>query len=549
MTAPEPSADVRMLPGKLATRAMQTPDAICLIEAETEQSLTYAELYAEARRLAAELRGLGVAPGSAVATMLPHSLDTYRTWFACAALGALEVPIGTRYRGHRLAQIINDSAATVLVVERAFVDDIASLRYEGRLPALRTVVVRGGGEVSGLGDLTVLNFDELVAGGSAAPLSHDEDLLGVQASDLALVLYTSGTTGPSKGVLVPWGQVHATTLGLFPAGTFGPDKVIYGPFPPNHIGGRLFPCLGLEHGAPVVIRHTFSASAFWKDIEKYRCTTTALVSAMASILWSAPKADTDAENCLEDVVMVPLIPEWDRFQTRFGVRLCTDFNMTETSIPTHSGWDIRDWRSCGKVRPGYPYYELRVVDADDNPLGPGEVGELVCRTGAPWTMNAGYLGRPDETAAAWRNGWFHTGDAFRYDDEGYFYFVDRTKDAIRRRGENVSSFEVEREVLDHPDVLDCAAIGVPSEVSEEDIKVFVVKRSGSALTEAMVIEHVASKAANFMVPRYVEFLAELPVTEGTNKVRKAELRSLEARRAAESASTTTTGDAPGLEHS
>jgi carnitine-CoA ligase len=169
---------------------------------------------------------------------------------------------------------------------------------------------------------------------------------------------------------------------------------------------------------------TFSASAYWADVGRYGCTTTALVSAMVSILLSAPERAGDDENPLQDVLMNPLTPESETFATRFGVRVCTDYNMTETSIPLHSGWDISDWRSCGKVRPGPPGYEVRLVDERDIPVAEGEVGELVCRTEDRWAMNAGYLGRPEETATAWRNGWFHTGDAFRVDG-GRYYFVDR----------------------------------------------------------------------------------------------------------------------------
>ncbi|MDF6046143.1 AMP-binding protein [Streptomyces sp. JH14] len=529
-----------MFPALLAERAQRAGSDICLIEAETDHSVTFHELNEDARRLAQGLRGLGVGAGDTVATMLPHSVDTYRIWFGLTHLAALEVPIGTKYRGRMLKHILQDSGARVLIVDEAHLAELAPVLGDGDLPTLATVIVRGAGTAEVPGGFDVRSLDDLRKAADVEPLPERE---AVAPHDLAMVLYTSGTTGPSKGVLIPWGQIHATTLGAFPDGTFEPGMVIYGPFPPNHVGGRLFPCLGILHGVPVVLRNTFSASAFWVDIQKYRCTTTALVSAMASILWNTPVNEHEADNPLHDVLMVPLIAEYDRFQQRFGVRVCTDYNMTETSIPLHSGWDFEDWRSCGRVRPGYPGYELRIVDADDNPLGPGEVGELVCRTDAPWTLNAGYLGRPDATAEAWRNGWFHTGDAFRYDEQGQFYFVDRTKDAIRRRGENVSSFEVEREVLDHPDVIDCAAIGVPSELSEEDIKVFVVKRPGSELTEALLAEHVREKAASFMVPQYIEFLDALPVTEATNKVKKSELRALEAQRREQASSLTASGSA------
>lgn len=510
-----------MLPRLLAGRARQTGDEVCLIEAETGRRTTYRELHSESLRLAAGLRRHGVGAGDTVATMLPHSVDTYRVWFGLGRLGALEVPIGTRYRGAMLAHIIRDSAAGVLIIDEQYVPQVRKVLEEYGLPGVKKVIVRGE-DAAGVSErVETLRMAEV-----ATDLPGDESGFSDPGPhDLALVLYTSGTTGPSKGVLVPWGQVHATVMGVFPEGTLEPGKVLYGPFPPNHIGGRLFAGMGIEFGIPSVIRDTFSASAFWTDVKRHGCTSTALVSAMVTILLNAPAREDDRENPLNDVLMTPLVAEYETFQNRFGVRACTDYNMTEISVPTHSGWVVEDWRSCGRVRPGSPGYELRVVDENDYPVRPGEVGELVCRTEEPWAMNAGYLGRPEQTAAAWRNGWFHTGDAFRVDEEGRYYFVDRMKDAIRRRGENVSSFEVEREVLDHPDVRECAAIGVPSELGEEDIKVFVVKRYGSALTGTGLIKYLRDRCAGFMVPEYVEFLDALPRTEATQKVKKADLRA------------------------
>lgn len=504
-----------MLPTVLGERAVNEPNGVCIIEAESDQTVTYAALDAEVRQLAAGIRTLGVRPSDTVATMLPHCIDTYRIWFALARLGALEVPIGRRYRGHMLTHILEDSGAAVLVVDHQYLEEVIQLRDDGDLTHLEHIVVRG--ETDRENVLRLVDLQDVSSDG--------DNLREPAAHDLALVLYTSGTTGPAKGVLVPWGQVDATVAGVFPEGTLRGGKVLYGPFPSNHIGGRLFPGMGIMYGVPAVIRDAFSASAYWSDVERFQCTSTALVSAMAAILAAAPVTPNDENNTLEDVLMNPVQADFKNFQHRFGVRICTDFNMTETSIPLHSGWQIDDWRSCGRVRPGPPGYQLRVVDEHDRPVPTGKVGELICRTDEPWTLTVGYFGRPTETAAAWRNGWFHTGDAFRVDEQGRYYFVDRLKDAIRRRGENISSFEVERELLDHPDVIDCAAIGVPSELGEEDIKVFVVARPGSRLTESVLIEYVRARAADFMVPRFVEFLNELPRTEATQKVKKAELRA------------------------
>ncbi|MBN9622255.1 MAG: AMP-binding protein, partial [Actinobacteria bacterium] len=419
--------------------------------------------------------------------------------------------------------------AKAIIIDADFLEVLRPVLENEPLPDLRWVVVRGAsGEVEALDPREVLTLEEVGRAGETAADGTDSDPWDRAPHELAMVLYTSGTTGPSKGVLVPWGQVGSVAAGVYPEGTHKAGDILYCPFPPNHIGGRLLPAVGIRHGLPVVIRETWSASAFWPEIHRHGCTTTAMVSAMANILWRSPASDTDADNPITNLLLLPVIDEYEQFEERFGLRICTTFNMTEISIATQSGWGIEDPRSCGKARLGPPGYQLRLVDEHDYPVEVGEVGELVVRTDVPWSLNAGYFGRPQQTAEAWRNGWFHTGDAFKCDEEGRYYFVDRMKDAIRRRGENVSSFEVEREVSDHPDVVECAAIGVPAAIGEEDIKVFVVTTPGSELTEAELIEHVGEKCAPFMVPSYVEFVDELPKTEATERVKKAELRTHEA---------------------
>jgi crotonobetaine/carnitine-CoA ligase len=234
-----------------------------------------------------------------------------------------------------------------------------------------------------------------------------------------------------------------------------------------------------------------------------------------------PPGDDDAGNPLRRAIMLPVLPNWREFQERFGVRVRTCYAMTEISPPFGTGWEIVDHRSCGVLRPGY---EVRLVDEHDAQVPPGSIGELVVRTAEPWTLCLGYHGRPDRTAEAWRNGWFHTGDAFRCDGDGNYFFVDRFKDSIRRRGENISSFEVEALVNAHPDVVESAAIAVPSEWGEDEVKVVVVADPASGLTPESLTEFLIATMPRFMVPRYLELVDALPKTEATLRVKKHELR-------------------------
>jgi crotonobetaine/carnitine-CoA ligase len=238
-----------------------------------------------------------------------------------------------------------------------------------------------------------------------------------------------------------------------------------------------------------------------------------------------PEQPDDADTPLRHVMMGPVVPEVDEFRRRFGVEVGTGYGMTEIgAVFASDGLQLANVQSCGKLREGWAGYEVRVVDEHDQPLGPNQVGELIVRTREPWVLNRGYYGMPEATAEAFRNAWFHTGDGFRYDDDGNFYFVDRIKDAIRRRGENISSFEVEALVNQHPDVVETAAVAVPSEYLEDEVKVCVVRREGVELTHGQLIEFLEPRMPRFMVPRYVEFVAELPKTEATMRTQKVKLR-------------------------
>ena len=246
------------------------------------------------------------------------------------------------------------------------------------------------------------------------------------------------------------------------------------------------------------------------------------MGSMTGFLMGEPERDDDREHTLRKALVIPLPVHLNEFRERFGVAVRTVYNQTEISSPIQSdGYETHDYRVAGRPRPGV---QCRIVDENDADVPPGEIGELVVRSDEPWSMMAGYLGMPEKTVEAWRNQWMHTGDAFRRDSDGNYYFLDRLKDTIRRRGENISSVELEGSVCEHPDVLECAAVGVPSEFDEEEVKIVVVPYEGRTIAPEELVEFLRVRVPRFMVPRYVELVAELPRTP-TQKIRKTQLRA------------------------
>jgi carnitine-CoA ligase len=505
-----------VLPHAIAESTARRPEAVAMVDVGGGQ-VTFAELHDLVRRWAAALARLGVTAGDTVLTMLPNSFEAYYAWLGTAWLRAIEVPLNTQYRGQMLAYVANHSEATVAVV---------SERYLGRLEPLagelvhlaRVVVPDASGPFPDL-PFEVLRGDALFAEEAAPDIGP-----GPEYYDISAMIYTSGTTGPSKGVLLPWAQMHHSVApSSWPADMLGPGRGFYSPWPAFHVAGKSMLYFSVERGGFLVLREAFSPGAFWSDITAFRCQAVILSGPMAAMLMAVPRAPGDRGTPLEGVGMYPVVPEVEAFKARFGVRVATTYGMTEIGAPLASGgWDLADSRSCGRRRPSY---EVRVVDDHDEPLPRGQVGELVVRTTEPWLLCAGYWKMAEQTAAAWRNGWFHTGDAFREDDDGNFYFVDRMKDAIRRRGENISSFEVEACINAHPAVAESAAVAVSSEFGEDDVKGVVVLRSGAQLEPADLIRWLIPRMPRFMIPRYLEFADALPKTEATLRTQKVKLRA------------------------
>jgi crotonobetaine/carnitine-CoA ligase len=508
----EPPPELRPLPLLLATRARETPDRVYLQEVDGGTS-TFAEAEAAMRRWAGLLRSCGVRDGDRVGVMLPVGQLAHVLWFACGWLKAWEVPINTAFKGPMLAHVLRDAAVSVLVVaERHLADALAVL---DQAPAVHTLVVPDLQGPTPACDRRVLGPDAI----KRAPAAR-EQVPAISATDVATVMYTSGTTGPSKGCVLPWGE-FAWGLDLFAPRKDGTD-CHYCPFPANHLSGKCPVYNMAAFGGRVVLRERYSTEAFWPDVTRHGCTTTLLLGGLATFLYKQPARETDAHNPLETVFMAPVLPEYQEFEARFGVRTIACYGMTEIAWPfLWADAPLPNARTCGRRRDGW---HVRIVDPDGRDVPVGDVGELWVRCDRPDSMMKEYLGRPEATAQAWASGWFHTGDAFRRDEQGLYYFVDRLKDALRRRGENISSFEVESYVKSHPAVLDCAVVAVPAESGEDEVKAVVVPKPGQAVDPAALLQFLLPQMPDFMIPRYVEVVEALPLT-ATSKVRKAELRA------------------------
>ncbi|GAA2223413.1 AMP-binding protein [Micromonospora olivasterospora] len=473
---------------------------------------TYADLWTSAAKLAGGLSSLGVAEGDHVLLMLDNSADYALAVIAVNFLGGVSVPVNTMHKGTILEHVIRDSGATKAIVEANHFDTFLVACAE----PMKTIVVRGDlGATPAIPATRLATFAEVAAAEAVVPLER-------KVWDTLLIGYTSGTTGSSKGVKLSNGYALTVSHPVELQKVTWSDPVFYVVCPMFHItglAGGLF--AAITAGGTTHIASRFSASTFAEDATRAGATATTLVGTMADFLLRQPPKPSDADCSLRSVAMIPVHPRVEEFADRFGVEVRTSFGSTESNaILTVDDREGIARRSCGKPRRGF---DVRIVDEHDMEVPPGTVGEVIARSDRPWLIGGEYLGNVEANARAWRNGWFHTGDLLKRDADGYHYFVDRTKDAIRRRGENISSVEVEREVLAHPEVEVCAAVAVDAEHMEQEVKIYVVRRAGSTLTEEVLVKFLIDRMPRYSVPRYVKFVEDLPRT-ATAKIRKDLLR-------------------------
>ena len=510
-TDPRVPARDRVVTRELMDRfERECPDKVYIEFGDNGEQWTYRDFRTMVIQTAIGLQQLGVAQGDHVLVWMPNSREHLRVFFAINYLGAVFVPINTAYKGAVLAHVIDNADARLAIVHA----DLAP-RLDGvPLASLKAAVVVGERRPCP-GLPTHFYADVLLPqSGTLAPLARP-----IEPWDSQSIIYTSGTTGPSKGVLSSYLHIYTNAGPETWTCVTGEDRFLVN-MPLFHIGGMGVVFVMFVRGGSVSFIERFDTATFLETVRRTKTTATFLLGVMASFLEKLPERSDDADTPLRLVFMVPLAGDIAAFSKRFGCEVYTIFNMTEISTPIISEPNPLVRGTCGKQRAGV---DVRLVDGNDCEVPIGTVGEMLVRTDRPWGMNSGYYKNPSATAAAWRNGWFHTGDAFRKDAEGYYYFVDRIKDAIRRRGENISSFEVEADVLAHPAVREVAAIGVPNEMSEEDVLVVVAPVEGHLIDPAALLDFLRPRMAHFMIPRYVRVLPELPKT-ATSKVMKHELR-------------------------
>lgn len=501
----------------LADKAAKNGDRNFLTFTKDGRSFSYKDLESVTHRIANGLAARGLRHGAHVAVMMENSPEALFTYFALGKIGAVAVPINTNARGQQLAYFLQQSDSVALIADDKFVD-----RFEEHLPglpAIGQVVLKSAAPVAAtMGGKACSDFADLL-GAEPRPVAGK-----VTFSDLSYLLYTSGTTGPSKANM--FCHAHSVMYGMDVAHSFGygADDVIYVCLSMAHataLHHQIYCALMAD--AQVVLAERFSASNFWNDIRQYGVTSTVTMGAMANFLWNAPRTDLDAANKLRMVMMAPVPKFGTEFEDRFGVKIVSAYGLTDYASST--AFTLSDDRaklgSSGRPRRGM---QVAIVDDNDIPLPAGQVGEIVLRSDIPWHASLGYYKMPDATLSAWRNLWFHSGDRGYLDADGYLHFVDRKKDAIRRRGENISSFEIEQVIISHPAVQDVAAFPVASEASEDEVAVAVVAQPGMSVSAEEIVAFCTTRMAHFMVPRYVLLKDNLPRT-ANEKVQKFVLRT------------------------
>ncbi len=527
MWTPEFEKDQRTIGHLLYDRAGKYPDRI--FGHITGEQLSYGQLAERVNRVANALIDLGVRKGDNVTLMMSNCPEYIYTWFALAKIGAVEAVVNTAFKGETLEYFLNYGGSRVMVLDEDLVERVA--RVQASLKNLETLVVRklrsappptGANDSSGRmaqdTRFKAIPFESLLSASPAEPRVDRP-----RYTDPAAIMYTSGTTGASKGVVWSHNFCYVNAANYIRALRLTEEDRLFSCLPLFHMNAAflgVLPTLVLGTSCALVDR--FSVSSFWNDIRKHHATVFNFLGSMITLLWNQPEREDDARVPARIALGVPVPPDLEHpFEKRFGLKLVQAFGATETGLVATTPLDEETpIGSCGKPLPDC---EIRIVDDDDDEVGPGVRGEFVFRPRQPFTMMSGYYRKPEATVEVTRNLWYHYGDYGRKDEKGFLYFIDRKKDCMRRRGENVSALEVEVVVSRFPGVLESVASGVWSEMGEEDIKISIRLKDGAKVDPVDLLRFCEEGLPWFAVPRYVEFRDDFPRTP-TGKVAKYQLK-------------------------
>ena len=478
-----------------------------------KHALSYAQAPTLAARIGYQLKSAGIQRGQRVAAFCGNRIELLQLWLGVAWAGAVLVPLNTALRGQQLQHALQVTRPASLFTEMSLVEPLHEVAQA--LSSVRNIWVFDGKDTDGLDRIGLLPLERWTLGKEQAAPEP------VGPGDAAAILFTSGTSGPSKGVICPQAQFYWWGVNTGKALGVTMDDVLYTTLPFFHTNALNTLWQALLVGATYSFGARFSASGFWEEIKRSEATVTYLLGAMVHILLKRP-AQTDDRHHRLRVALSPATPQAqvELFDQRFGVKLVDGYGSTETNLVLSNV--IGDFvpGTLGRIVDGF---EARVVDEQDCEVPPGAPGELVIRHREAFSMSTGYFDNPQATLAAWRNLWFHTGDRVIRDSNDVYHFIDRLKDSIRRRGENISSWEVEQALISHEGIESAAVIGVPSELGDEEVMAFVVLQQGARIDPREITQFLEGRLAYFAIPRYIEFVSQLPRTEN-GKVKKYVLR-------------------------
>ena len=514
-----------VLPKVLKDQASLIPDKDFL-QFSYDQALTFSEVNKLANQIANSLNKLGIRKTDKVSVYMPNSLEICLAWFGILKNGSVMVPINTAYVMDFLQYIIESSDSKIIIIAEEYLERLANI--QDRIPNIEKVIVwtrnnKDSFESNGYSKTQLISWNDFVSKGS-----DNEPEVEITHMDHARLMYTSGTTGKSKGVVRPCAADYSSAQNYSSIMDLTSDDTVFTCLPLFHSNAMVMGVYpAMISGCKVIVEEKYSASKFWKWMKDFEVTKFNLVGVMSYFMWNAPVVPEEKQHKVKLVLGSPAPHDIiEEFMERFNILFTEGYGLTEVGQCTFTRPN-EPFRvgSCGKESPGY---EIKIVNPDtDEELPRNTPGELVLRPRIPNICLHYYYKMPEKTVSDFRNLWFHTGDLCRMDEDGYIFFMDRVKDYIRRRGENISSFEVENLISTHPSIEESAAIAVKLDEqgrhSEDELMIVIVLKENMTLDPKDLIEFLQPIMPKFMIPRFVRFRDSLPKTP-TNRVQKVKLR-------------------------